>query len=154
MKWRSVKPKPWEVRRRWSVLGPGHEKGSSSAPGDAVADASLWSRPSFCLAWEEDKQTAIWAFIFRTKKKNVDRDKTRKNRKEQKKNRKNANTKCSILELSVTYFCQDTTEVQHKSAEMPFSFMLSQPCSVLGFRGRSQPFNSTPLFHRVCLFWN
>lgn len=30
MKWRRVKPKPWEVRRRWIVLGPGHEKGSSS----------------------------------------------------------------------------------------------------------------------------
>lgn len=59
MKCRSVKPKPWEVRRRWSVFGPGHEKGSSSAPGEAVVDASLWLRPSFCLAWRKTRNLSI-----------------------------------------------------------------------------------------------
>lgn len=58
MKCRRVKPKPWEVRRRCSVLGPGQEKGSSSGPGEVVADASLWSRPSFGLAWRKKGQKA------------------------------------------------------------------------------------------------
>lgn len=63
IKWRSVKPKPWEVRRRCNVLGPGHEKGSSSAAGDK-ADASLRSQPSFCLAWEREKNTNNYSFRY------------------------------------------------------------------------------------------
>ena len=54
MKCRSVKPKPCEVRCRRRVLGPGQEKGSSSSPpGEGAVDVSLWSLPSFRLAWRE-----------------------------------------------------------------------------------------------------
>lgn len=52
MKCRSVKPKPCEVRLRRSVLGPCHEKGSSSGPREPGAAVSFGSHPSFCLAWK------------------------------------------------------------------------------------------------------
>ena len=47
MKWRRVKPKPWEVRRRRTVLGPGHEKGSSSAEYNEGSAGSPHSAESF-----------------------------------------------------------------------------------------------------------
>lgn len=64
MKCRSVKPKPCEVRRRRSVLGPGQEKGSSSGPGEAVAAVSLWSRPSFCFAWKRWTDGTLHRCLF------------------------------------------------------------------------------------------
>lgn len=46
MKWRRVKPKPCEVRRRWIVLGPGQEKGSSSS-WKSTPEESSWSTTSY-----------------------------------------------------------------------------------------------------------
>lgn len=46
MKWRRVKPKPCEVRRRWIVLGPGQENGSSSS-WKSTPEESSWSTTSY-----------------------------------------------------------------------------------------------------------
>lgn len=49
MKWRSVKPNPWAVRRRSTVLGLGQENSSSVAYGPAGEPAKLpHSGDSFC----------------------------------------------------------------------------------------------------------
>lgn len=46
MKWRRVKPKPCEVRRRRSVLGPGQQNGSSSS-WKSTPEESSWSTTSY-----------------------------------------------------------------------------------------------------------
>ncbi len=46
MKWRRVKPKPCEVRRRRRVLGPGQENGSSSS-WKSTPEESSWSTTSY-----------------------------------------------------------------------------------------------------------
>lgn len=49
MKWRSVKPNPWAVRRRSTVLGLGQENSSSVSYGPAGEPAKLpHSVDSFC----------------------------------------------------------------------------------------------------------
>ena len=50
MKCRRVKPKPWEVRRKRTVLGLGHENGSSSVGFGAAGESAMFlqSGQSFC----------------------------------------------------------------------------------------------------------
>lgn len=66
MKWRSVKPNPWAVRRRSTVLGLGQENSSSVSYGPVGEPAKLpHSGDSFCTegkkVWGSEN---IPAFIF------------------------------------------------------------------------------------------
>ena len=65
MKWRRVKPKPWEVRRKSTVLGLGHENSSSvwyCAAGES--GKLLQSGDSFYNMTKEEKRTEIKMFYF------------------------------------------------------------------------------------------
>lgn len=65
MKWRRVKPKPWEVRRKSTVLGLGHENSSSvwyCAAGES--GKLLQSGDSFYKMTEEEKRTEMKMFYF------------------------------------------------------------------------------------------
>lgn len=69
MKCRSVKPKPWEVRRKRTVLGRGQENGSSSVGGCAAAESAmiLQSGDSFCTWRKEGKGNSnqtVWVFFL------------------------------------------------------------------------------------------
>ncbi len=57
MKWRSVKPNPWEVRRKSTVLGLGHENSSSAGyPAAGESAMPLQSGDSFCARWKKWKK--------------------------------------------------------------------------------------------------
>jgi len=66
MKCRRVKPNPWEVRRKRTVLGRGHENGSSSvgycAPGDSAE--LLHSGDSFCTERNVERANVNGWFYF------------------------------------------------------------------------------------------
>lgn len=66
MKWRRVKPNPWEVRRKRTVLGLGHENASSSVGYCAAGESAglLHSGDSFYTKTKVEERSLNWVGLL------------------------------------------------------------------------------------------